>query len=86
MRRLAAYRVLAAYDSNQAVELAALVDNERATERREFGDPSTFVDTTLAHLLETSQQIIEPGAEHARDDDATSDAVASDEAQQRLRD
>lgn len=86
VRRLAAYKVLAAYDSNQAGELAALAGNEQAAERREFGDPSTLVDTTLAHLLGTSQQIIVPGAEHARDDDATPEAVAAAEAQQRLRD
>lgn len=86
VRRLAAYKVLAAYDSNQAGELAALAGNEQAAERREFGDPSTFVDTTLAHLLGTSQQIIVPGAEHARDDHATPEAVAAAEAQQRLRD
>ncbi|ANP53577.1 hypothetical protein AVL59_32140 [Streptomyces griseochromogenes] len=86
MRRLAAYKMLAAYDSNQAGELAALAGNEQAAERREFGDPSTFVDTTLAHLLGTSQQIIVPGAEHARDDDATPEAVAAAKAQQRLRD
>ncbi|MBP2055379.1 hypothetical protein J2Z21_008393 [Streptomyces griseochromogenes] len=86
VRRLAAYKMLAAYDSNQAGELAALAGNEQAAERREFGDPSTFVDTTLAHLLGTSQQIIVPGAEHARDDDATPEAVAAAKAQQRLRD
>ncbi|MGW6021215.1 hypothetical protein [Streptomyces sp. NPDC055099] len=86
VRRLAAYKLLAAYDSNQAGELASLAGNEAAAERREFGDPSTFVDTTLAHLLGKSQQIIVPGAEHAKDDDATPEAVAAANVQQRLRD
>ncbi|GGX36497.1 hypothetical protein [Streptomyces noursei] len=86
IRRLAAYKLLAAYDSNQAGELASLTGNEAAAERREFGDPSTFVDTALAHLLGKSQQIIVPGAEHAGDDDASPKAVAAAEVQQRLRD
>jgi hypothetical protein len=86
IRRLAAYKLLAAYDSNQAGELAAITGNEAASERREFGDPATFVDTALAHLLGKSQQIIVPGAEHAGDDDAVPEAVAAAGMQQRLRD
>jgi hypothetical protein len=86
VRRLAAYKLLAAYDSNQAGELAALTGNEASAERREFGDPSTFVDTALAHLLGKSQQIIVPGAEHAGDDEPTPEATAAAEVQQRLRD
>ncbi|MGD3109445.1 hypothetical protein [Streptomyces sp. YGL11-2] len=85
IRRLAAYKLLAAYDSNQAGELASLTGNEAAAERREFGDPSTFVDTALAHLLGKSQQIIVPGAEHAGDEDASTKVVAAAEVQQRLR-
>ncbi|EST26967.1 hypothetical protein [Streptomyces roseochromogenus] len=85
VRRLAAYKLLAAYDSNQAGELAALTGNEAASERREFGDPSTFVDTALTHLLGKSQQITVPGAEHARDEDASPESEAAAEAQQRLR-
>ncbi|MEU5435426.1 hypothetical protein AB0G73_18890 [Streptomyces sp. NPDC020719] len=85
VRRLAAYKLLAAYDSNQAGELAALTGNEAASERREFGDPSMFVDTALAHLLGKSQQIIVPGAEHAGDEDTSPEAVAAAEVQQRLR-
>ncbi|WP_157880106.1 hypothetical protein [Streptomyces natalensis] len=86
VRRLAAYKLLSAYDCNQAGELATFTGNEAAAERREFGDPSAFVDTTLAHLLGKSQQIIAPGAEHAGDEDAAPEAVAAAEAQQRLRD
>lgn len=86
VRRLAAYKLLAAYDNNQAGELASLAGSEGAAERREFGDPSAFVDTTLAHLLGKTQQIIVPGAEHAKDVDATPEAVAAADVQQRLRD
>ncbi|WP_367132911.1 MULTISPECIES: hypothetical protein [Streptomyces] len=86
VRRLAAYKLLAAYDSNQAGELATYAGNEDASERREFGDPSAFVDTTLAHVLGKSQQIVVPGAEHAKDPEATPDAVAAAHLQQQLRD
>ncbi|WP_369354660.1 hypothetical protein [Streptomyces sp. cg2] len=86
VRRLAAYKLMAAYDNNQAGELASLAGNEATAERREFGDPSAFVDTSLAHLLGKSQQIIVPGAEHAKDTDATPEAVAAAAMQQRLRD
>jgi hypothetical protein len=85
VRRLAAYKLLAAYDSNQAGELATLTGNEAASERREFGDPATFVDTALAHLLGKSQQITVPGAEHAGDEGAPPEAVAAADAQDRLR-
>ncbi|MGX1668526.1 hypothetical protein [Streptomyces sp. NPDC055400] len=86
VRRLAAYKLLGAYDSNQAGELAALTGNESAAERREFGEPSVFVDTALAHMLGKNQQIIVPGAEHASDDDPSPEAIAAAEVQQRLRD
>ncbi|MGX1909288.1 hypothetical protein ACWIID_10530 [Streptomyces phaeochromogenes] len=85
VRRLAAYKLMAAYDNNQAGELAALTGNEAASERREFGDASTFVDTALTHLLGKSQQIVVPGAEHASDDTPAPEAVAAAEVQQRLR-
>lgn len=85
VRRLAAYKLLAAYDSLQAGELATFAGNPDATERREFGDPSAFVDTTLAHVLGKTQQIVVPGAEHAKDDQATPEAVAAAAAQERLR-
>ncbi len=85
LRRLAAYKLLAAYDSNQVGELAALTGNEGAEERREFGEPSVFVDTALAHLLGSSQQIIVPGAEHAGHDGAGPEAVEAADMQARLR-
>ncbi|MFI0975499.1 hypothetical protein ACH4SP_00560 [Streptomyces sp. NPDC021093] len=62
VRRLAAYKLLAAYGSNQAGEPAALTGNETTSEGREFGVPAAFVDTALAHLLSQSQQIIVLGA------------------------
>ncbi|MEU3260955.1 hypothetical protein ABZ694_24735 [Streptomyces albidoflavus] len=68
-RRLAAYKLLAAYTSNQAGELAALRDGDEARDRREFGDPSMFVDTLVAHVLGDGQRIVVPGAE--ADDDST---------------
>ncbi|MFI0912507.1 hypothetical protein [Streptomyces abikoensis] len=85
VRRLAAYKLLAAYDSLQAGELAAFAGNPEAAERREFGDPSVFVDTALSHLLGRSQQIVVPGAEHAKDEQSTPEAVAAAAAQERLR-
>ncbi|MEU1375934.1 hypothetical protein ABZ442_20070 [Streptomyces triculaminicus] len=85
VRRLAAYKLLSAYDSLQAGELAAFAGNPDAAERREFGDPSAFVDTTLAHLLGKTQQIVVPGADHAKDEQATPEAVAAAAAQDRLR-
>ncbi|QLJ06729.1 hypothetical protein HZZ00_37480 (plasmid) [Streptomyces sp. NEAU-sy36] len=62
-RRLAAYKLLTAYDNNQAAELAAILDGEQARERREFGDPAMFVETVMAHVLGREQHITVPGAE-----------------------
>ncbi|MFD8978698.1 hypothetical protein [Streptomyces sp. NPDC059564] len=84
-RRLAAYKVLAAYDVNQAGELAALTGNDAGAERREFGDAAAFVDTTLAHLLGKAQQIVVSGAERAGDEGASPEALSAAEVQQRLR-
>lgn len=57
-RRLAAYTILAAYDSNQA---AALLGDD-GNDRREYGDASLIVDQTLSHLLGETQQIVVDGA------------------------
>ncbi|MBC9717853.1 hypothetical protein H9Y04_35510 [Streptomyces sp. TRM66268-LWL] len=56
-RRLAAYTVLAAYDTNQA---AALLGEDGA-DRREYGDPALIVNQTLSHLLGETQKITLPG-------------------------
>ncbi|MFF9632919.1 hypothetical protein [Streptomyces fradiae] len=90
-RRLAAYKLLAAYDNNQAGELASLRDGDTARERREFGDPSMFVDTLTAHVMGREQHIVVPGAEHAptRSDDNDSGgdtAAAAARVQALLRD
>ncbi len=58
-RRLAAYTVLAAYDTNQAAALLGA----NADDRREYGDPSLIVDQTLSHLLGETQQIVLEGTE-----------------------
>ncbi|MFF6903522.1 hypothetical protein [Streptomyces hydrogenans] len=63
-RRLAAYKLLAAYANNQAAELAQLRD-PTADERREFGDPSMFVEAILSNVLGREQTLIVPGAEQA---------------------
>ncbi|MFM9373264.1 hypothetical protein [Streptomyces sp. Da 82-17] len=84
-RRLAAYKLLAAYDNNQAAELAAVRDGQ-ARERREFGDPSMFVDTILAHVLGREQTIVVPGAEHHGDDEPEPGAAMAERVQTLLRD
>ncbi|MFD7980195.1 hypothetical protein [Streptomyces sp. NPDC059071] len=62
-RRLAAYKLLAAYANNQAAELAQVRDGDAAKERREYGDPSMFIEAILAHVLGKEQTIVVPGAE-----------------------
>lgn len=84
-RRLAAYKLLAAYDNNQAGELAEMKDGESARERREFGDPSMFVDTLVAHAMGREQQITVPGAEQAGSDNALTDAATAERVQTLLR-
>lgn len=80
-RRLAAYKLLAAYDNNQAAELAEVMDGPTAREKREFGDPSLFIDAILAHVLGREQTITVPGAE-----DPDADAAMAERVQTLLRD
>ncbi|MFE4413581.1 hypothetical protein [Streptomyces sp. NPDC056821] len=68
LRRLAAYKFLAAYDSNQAGQLASVTGDNHGVERRELGDPSKLIDTTLGYLLGAEQTIVVPGADHAGQD------------------
>ncbi|MFB9558679.1 hypothetical protein, partial [Streptomyces roseoviridis] len=84
-RRLAAYKLLAAYDHNQAGELAELRDGPAARERREFGDPSMYIDTTMAHVLGREQTIVVPGAEHDTADEESPEAAAAARVQDLLR-
>lgn len=65
-RRLAAYKLLAAYDNNQVAEITDVTrpaDQDGGRETREFGDPAMFVDTLLADVLGREQHITVPGAE-----------------------
>lgn len=82
-RRLAAYKLLAAYDNNQAAELAEVMDGPTAREKREFGDPSLFIDAILAHVLGREQTITVPGAETP---DSDADTAMAERVQTLLRD
>ncbi|MFJ9617866.1 hypothetical protein [Streptomyces noursei] len=83
VRRLAAYKVLAAYDNNQAGQLAA--DDDSASERRELGDAAKVVDTALGYLLGSEQKVTVEGAEHAESDVPKPGAAEAAAAQERLR-
>lgn len=83
-RRLAAYKLLAAYDHNQAGELAEIRDGDAARERREYGDPSMFIDTLVSHVLGREQHIAVPGAEQTGSE-PTPDAQAAARVQELLR-
>lgn len=83
-RRLAAYKLLAAYDNNQAGELAELRDGPSARERREFGDPSMFIETLVAHVMGREQHITVPGAEQT-DTGNDTEAAAAERVQDMLR-
>ncbi|WP_153450689.1 phage portal protein [Streptomyces smaragdinus] len=85
MRRLAAYKLLASYDNNQAGQVAAVAGDVAATERRELGDPTKLIDTALGYLLGSEQAIVVPGAEHAEEEDPPAEALAAAEVQGRLR-
>lgn len=82
-RRLAAYKLLAAYDNNQAAELAEVIDGPQAREKREFGDPSLFIDAIMAHVLGREQTITVPGADG---DDSDADTAVAERVQTLLRD
>lgn len=84
-RRLAAYKLLTAYDKNQVAELSAFIDGDQARERREFGDPSMFVDTITSHVLGEEQTLTVPGAERAGGDESTPEAETADRVQTLLR-
>ncbi|MEW2187775.1 hypothetical protein AB0900_31290 [Streptomyces cellulosae] len=85
-RRLAAYKLLQAYDNNQAAELSEMVDGPGAREKREFGDPSMFVDAILAHVLGREQHITVPGADTTLSSQRTdTDTQAAERVQTLLR-
>jgi hypothetical protein len=84
-RRLAAYKMLTAYDSNQVAELTAFRDGDDARERREFGDPAMYVDTITSYVLGEEQTITVPGAEKAGTDTTDADAQTAERVQTLLR-
>ncbi|WP_075662441.1 hypothetical protein [Streptomyces acidiscabies] len=85
LRRLAAYRLLAAYDSNQAGQFAAVTgEDEAGVERRELGDASKLIDTALGYLLGSQQVISVTGAEPTGDE-PTAEAAAALAVQDKLR-
>ncbi|MFF4051964.1 hypothetical protein ACFYZ5_35510 [Streptomyces chartreusis] len=85
LRRLAAYKVLALYDNNQAGQLAAAAGDEGALERRELGDAANLVDTALGYLLGSEQKVAVEGAEHADDKTPAPGAAEGAAVQDRLR-
>ncbi|QSS91299.1 hypothetical protein [Streptomyces sp. M54] len=85
LRRLAAYKVLASYDSNQAGQLAAAGGDAGALERRELGDAANLVDTALGFLLGSEQKVAVEGAEHADEATPTPGAAEAAAVQDRLR-
>jgi hypothetical protein len=84
-RRLAAYKLLAAYDNNQAAELAVFLDGEAARDRREFGDPAMFIEALLANVLGREQHIVVPGAEHDGAGDPSPETQAAEHVEDLLR-
>lgn len=85
LRRLAAYKVLASYDNNQAGQLAAFGGDAGALERRELGDAANLVDTALGYLLGSEQKVAVEGAEHADEATPTPGAAEAAAVQDRLR-
>ncbi|MET8983177.1 hypothetical protein ABZX85_47155 [Streptomyces sp. NPDC004539] len=84
-RRLAAYRVLASYDNNQAGQLAAVSGDENVLDRRELGDAANLVDTALGYLLGTGQQVAVVGGENADEEAPEPGVVEAAVVQERLR-
>ncbi|MEW2168029.1 hypothetical protein AB0912_34320 [Streptomyces sp. NPDC007084] len=75
LRRLAACKVFAFYDNNQAGQLAAFGGDATALERRELGDASNLVDTALGYLLGSEQKVAVEGAEHADEQTPTKELL-----------
>jgi hypothetical protein len=86
MRRLAAYKLLAAYDFDQAGQLAVISGDHHGLERLELGLPAKLIDTALGYLLASAQSIGLPGAEHAEDDQPPAGAAEAAAMQERLCD
>ncbi|GAA2274401.1 hypothetical protein [Kitasatospora sp. NPDC001175] len=54
--------MLAAYDGNQAGQLASTAGDQTSLERRELGDAAKLIDFALGHLLGSEQSIVVLGA------------------------
>jgi hypothetical protein len=85
-RRLSAYTLLTAYDNNQAAQIAEIQDGPEARERREFGDPSMFIEAVMAHVLGREQHITVPGAEHDGDGEPDAETAAAQRLEELLTD
>ncbi|MFE0207004.1 hypothetical protein [Streptomyces sp. NPDC058985] len=83
-KRLAAYKLLAAYDNNQAAELAEAAGDLHAPDKREFGDPAMFIDTVMSHVLGREQTITVAGAD-TDSDTPTPDETTAAKVQELLR-
>jgi hypothetical protein len=84
-KRLAAYKLLAAYDNNQAAELAQVAGDIHAWEKREFGDPAMFIETVMSNVLGREQTITVAGAD-ADSEQPTAEEAMADRIQEQLRD
>ncbi|MCX4749167.1 hypothetical protein OG455_27305 [Kitasatospora sp. NBC_01287] len=85
LRRLQTYKVLAAYDQNQAGQLAFAAGDENGLDRRELGDPAKLNAAALGYFLGASQQIVVPGAERDQGASGNQPAAAAADMQERLR-
>ncbi|MFJ6136538.1 hypothetical protein [Kitasatospora sp. NPDC092286] len=84
LRRLQAYKLLVAYDHNQAGQLAYAAGDESGQDRRELGDPAKLNSAALNYLLGASQSIVVPGAE-GDGGKPTPEAALARDVQDRLR-
>ncbi|WP_316521192.1 hypothetical protein [Kitasatospora brasiliensis] len=86
LRRLQTYKVLIAYDQNQAGQVASAAGDENGLDRRELGDPAKLNASALGYLLGPSQSIVVPGAEGEGDGaQAVPHAALARDVQDRLR-
>lgn len=75
-RRLTAYTVLAAYDTNDATAVTPLADDDVTRERREYGDASLLLNQMLAYLCGSDQSISVDGADADGEAEADENAAA----------
>ncbi|MFE6872312.1 hypothetical protein ACFVFS_37930 [Kitasatospora sp. NPDC057692] len=85
LRRLQSYKIMAAYDANQAGQLAYASGDENGLDRRELGDASKVIEAALGYLLGSEQSIVVPGAEHKPGPDADADSGRARHVQEQLR-